>query len=523
MREVEGAQAEQLKGQREWWWLLFALYLALSAVFVYYGKVARDEGWYLYAGWAVRQGQMPYRDFPYFQSPLLPYVYSVVTATAGQALNLGRAFSWLAGAIAVFLTVRLARRQAGNLAAGLVGICFISSSYALFHLTYVSNLALSSCLAVLAMYCLFRSRERAICAIVAVVSAMLAVAVRLSFLPYAALVLFVALWENRHRIRQCIVLLASAAGVGAICFLPFLLTAPAELFFNLVTAQAVRRGQHGATLAAELVPPGWQWAALSFSLFAFGLGLCLTGLIACAGRRDPVGRRVALLAVAAAVAYLPNLAPGDIYPNYLVPALPFLACGGAIGVASGLRHASRLKRTGAVAWLATLLIWSVFASAVVLPRYMSLGAPQRDMAVEAAEYIAGNVPDSEQVFTFETVLAVLAQRPVMPGMEMSYFSFFPDWATPLCRQRHLLNDELAEEGLASGSFGAVALTDFDLFLLKNRAGLPKKNSTDLLNQFSALNSSYSLVQTVTDFGIFMDNLYVFIPNSEGTKEVSIDP
>ena len=53
----------------------FFVYVSFSLVFVFRGELNADEGWYLYAGKLVYQGWMPYHDFAYTQTPLLPYIY----------------------------------------------------------------------------------------------------------------------------------------------------------------------------------------------------------------------------------------------------------------------------------------------------------------------------------------------------------------------------------------------------------------------------------------------------------------
>lgn len=71
---------------------LFALviYLAFAFSFILLGKANADEGWYLYASKLVYEGQLPYQDFAYTQTPLLPYVYGIAQKIFSPSIYLGR-------------------------------------------------------------------------------------------------------------------------------------------------------------------------------------------------------------------------------------------------------------------------------------------------------------------------------------------------------------------------------------------------------------------------------------------------
>ena len=60
--------------------IVVALFAGESLTFAFFGYLNRDEGWYLVSGKLAYHGQLPYRDFPYFQTPLLPYLFGAVNA-----------------------------------------------------------------------------------------------------------------------------------------------------------------------------------------------------------------------------------------------------------------------------------------------------------------------------------------------------------------------------------------------------------------------------------------------------------
>jgi hypothetical protein len=249
-------------------------------------------------------------------------------------------------------------------------------------------------------------------------------------------------------------------------------------------------------------------------LCVVGAGLYGWGLTSGLKRRDWTP---GCLIVAALVVYLPNLIPGDIYPNYLVPALPFMAVAGGVTVVEALRRLTGFRQMGLAAWALMCVAWGVAASATYLPRVVSW-PPQLPSYREAADYLAKRVSTTRPVFTFETLLAVEAGLAVEHGMEMSYFSFFPGWPTGFCRDYHLLNDEVAAEDLAKKQFAAIIMSDFDLHLLRDRTGAPRRSSVDPLVVLPELKGRYTLDRTFAGMGLFRDNLYIMLPLTDSTVE-----
>ena len=82
-----------LRSRRVFWLTSTALavaYLALGADFVHFGHINHDEGWYLYASRLVYDGSLPYRDFAFFQAPVLPYLYGLVDPSSNAAPTANR-------------------------------------------------------------------------------------------------------------------------------------------------------------------------------------------------------------------------------------------------------------------------------------------------------------------------------------------------------------------------------------------------------------------------------------------------
>ena len=102
--------------------LVLLVFEAISFLFV--GRLNRDEGWYLYAARLVYHGQVPYRDFAFFQMPLVAYLYGLPQVVLGSGILAGRFTSLLFSAVAVAVGLRLAGRFGGP--AALAGVLLLT-------------------------------------------------------------------------------------------------------------------------------------------------------------------------------------------------------------------------------------------------------------------------------------------------------------------------------------------------------------------------------------------------------------
>lgn len=85
--------------------ILLSVALALHRVWRF--SLDLDEGFYLTAGSHVFEGQVPYRDFPFFQGPLTAYVYGISQWAAGPGILAGRATSFALFVISLLAGIRL--------------------------------------------------------------------------------------------------------------------------------------------------------------------------------------------------------------------------------------------------------------------------------------------------------------------------------------------------------------------------------------------------------------------------------
>src|SRR5437870_8877813 len=128
---------------------IFSLYALCTLRLVVMGNLNHDEGYYLYTARLACQGSVPYRDFAFFQAPLLLYVYGLPQALVGGSLYAGRLTSFVLGAATLVLVGALARRLAGKLAALIATALLVATSTFDWVFTTTRTEPLTGCLVAL--------------------------------------------------------------------------------------------------------------------------------------------------------------------------------------------------------------------------------------------------------------------------------------------------------------------------------------------------------------------------------------
>jgi hypothetical protein len=509
--------------------------LALAAagvVFVRYGRINHDEGWYLYAARLLYEGSLPYRDFPFYQAPFLPLLYGL-PQLLWAGVETGRWTSFALSAATCTLALRLCFERGGLLAVAVFVGGLLGAPLGVWALVVTRTEPLSALLLMTAAFCLLRPAPTWRHAAVAVLAAALATATRITLAPAA---LFVALWALRRCARSgadALRILAPAALVAA-AFGAVVLGAGLErAWANLVEIQAQRHAQFNPTPA--IGPERWLVGRLHFlgligreygpvtvlaaaAAVAFAGAWTLRADLRRAGGRVAAAGPVVLLLV---LAFVPNLAPRSIFTVYFAGVLPLLLVLGGWGAAA-LRDGCLSLGIGRH-WLA--LAFGLGALALALPQLSAfreqrdrwLVGPPSDLAQlrEAARAVREIVPEDRMLFTFDTYLAVEAGRRVPPGFEMSVFSWFPQRPAEDGERLGLLTTDRLSDALRDPSLGAVALSDLSLGILVTRghAGYQRERvlSEDEIRGSYPRLTRFDLVRTVTPFGQQRAPLYLLVP------------
>lgn len=509
--------------------VLFGAYCALAVLFVFLGRMNEDEGWYLYASRLVYEGRLPYRDFAFFQAPLLPYVYGLPQLVFGGSLDVGRWTSFCLSIATVTLGARLAYERGGRLAALLFVSIFSLTPIALWSFTTTRTEPLTTPLLMVAALLLLRPPGR-VASAGALVAVALAAAARVTLVPAALAALVWVTWKHWGERRRLLPIVLPSVLVAS-AFLIVAMWPDAEAArFNVVTVQAERHGQLQPAEAWDLgdalevrsanvlaLSDGYGFVP-ALSLAAVAVAVVVLFQRHRGGTLPPPAAAEALLVLFAAVAYVPHLAPRFVVPEYFAPVFPLFLVVIASWTGQVFRRLGMRDRQMLLGAIAGLLVFQAATFFTQIDVHLSGGDPDLRELDTVARFLERNVPEDGYVLTMDAYLAVESNRTLVPGWEMSVFSYFPRRSEGDADRFHVITSGRVDSSLASGSADAVALTDTALGLLvrqRPNGYAPGRVLTEaeLHTALPALRG-YHLAKTFAKFGQFEDTLYILLPERQ---------
>ncbi len=524
-----------------------ASWLALSALNIWMGELNQDEGWYLNAAKLLTEGQLPYRDFAFTQSPMLPLVYGAVYHW-GRAYGLlgGRVLTWLLGTLgllaAVVLAVRAGPRRAPRFTAWLCLIPIAINVYQSYFTTIVKTYALASVFLAggLALLSFVGPKKGFRAALGAGFLLACAAATRISL--GAALALGgLYLLTCRKRLKAWAWLdFGIGGGLGlALTLLPFMALGRDGFRFGILEYHALREAGPWLAQLAYKVGCLSRLAQAYFPAVVAGLFLLIVA-VRFLLLRDPgtdsfdpgagaepepgdiAPRFNSFLWITVMVLGLVHLAAPFPYDDYQVPVYPvFCAALAATGARWWLREEGRryggesVPRRGSRRQAVLVVAWLVCAlHAFAAPQAQSWFVAGRDriwwrlrtqspvaQLRDMARWITDlNVAaQGAQLLTQDTYLAFEARLPVPHGLEMGPFSYYPDWPRERAEQLGVLNRDMLLELLANQTNAPIAA--FSGYGLAIRCPeVEEVDREDRLAFDEILQARYEPVESVPGFG-----------------------
>ncbi len=492
-------------------WVLVLLFVVLSietALFVVYGRFNIDEGMHLNAGRLMfDRGLLPYRDFPFSQAPGGPLLYGAAGALFGTSLLVGRSVSALMSLVTVAAMAWFAHRTEGRVAAALVLLLVIVTFPALWVFAQIRTEAPSICLATLATIAwLSRKGAKPEFQAGAVIRWALApsllvwaTAFRLTYAVPLAAVCLLVFWELRRSPRTLAWTIGIVGLNGVVAVIP-MLAFWQESFFHIIEAQwtrAERLELEQLPLSARIwffLQPETGFASIlllsGFPLFELFRQLRRGWRPWATATHLESATQLTFLIAMAGLSYFPLLIFKLGFSQYFVNAalLLMLAIGISIPLAArrSKSHWIAVSAAFAIAWVASAAI-----SLDHLDKWVSTEAPTVGRLATVRHEIEQLTPDGCTMMTFETYLAVEAGCEVTPGLEYSYFSFFPEMSVRDARARGVLNRELLLFGLRSDPPEYVALTHRAAKRIAGREFDPDRPPI-----FESMRGRYRLIQTL---------------------------
>lgn len=468
--------------------LTFSAILLLYVVAVWWGGLNQDEGWYLYAGRLVSEGQVPYRDFVTTQGPVMAYFYGLVyPLVALGGVVAGRAITAGLGLLSVILSMCLARRISRQrnidaywavlLTAAFCGL----NIYQVYFTAIVKTYALASVFMLIGLSLFARALHtseenscdkqhlRFLYAALAGICLAFAAGTRLSaaFLLPACWVPTLIRWFKAGKPRGVTYSLAGLLFGGTagmtLVFVPFLLVAHEAVQFGLLDYHAARSVGSGVTLLAykagfvlRCIQAYWP---LLLASILIPLGLCTTGYASRLRAEEkkthfPLPLWICFFTVT--VVHMLSVFPYDDYQVFLMPLVCIAVAVQAGSILTSWKSSFFMRACYVGAVLLLLLGYSL--SSPLLQGWL-LGPrdriwwPLRTASSVAQLRRVGKMirgkktrrDYDETMITQDTYVAVEAGCRVPDGMEMGPFANFLDLSDEQAEQLNVLNrDKLTD-------------------------------------------------------------------------------
>jgi len=487
--------------------LLISIYLGFGIFWFFFGYMNNDEGWYLYASRLVYDGKLPYIDFSYTQSPLLPYIYGIPQLLFGPSLYMGRLTSLFFGLLTCVFTAKLAEKLVGKMGAVIALALLCSSLTTIYYFTIVKTYALTSFLIIFSLYLSFGSNRRNPLKIMLPIFVMcLAVGVRLSVLPALLLLMLYLVYTERKNIGAVVLGISTGLVTCGILFVPLLLMNKDVSIFNLIgnhVASLEYRGlgailRQKASTVVELVRVYFTIVAL----VVVGLILHFYG---CSKSSTGNTKYYLLLFLIVLSVCAVQLIPTPTYVEYGVILVPVVSILAAFGFNKIYTHSIENPIRNTLLLIMTLVI--LIPTILTGFKDVRLGLGEEEKPISQIEemgyYIKSHTPADGNLLAFSTYVAIAADRKVLPGFEMSIFSYYADWSTDKAREYHVINRDLLNEYIESKSAAAIMLTPFEIEWCQignDTLGLIEEN--------------YYLAKSMPNFGQWSDTAYLYLPQTK---------
>jgi hypothetical protein len=479
------------------------LFILISILFIFFGEANADEGWYLYASKLVFEGQHPYRDFAFTQTPLLPYIYGIAQTVFHPSMYLGRITSAILSTIAFIFSWIAAGNFGGKMARRITLLLGVTFTYGIYYQAIIKTYALTTLFLTLAFFVLSLNSRKDVNIILASLFVLLATLTRLSAGLFAIPFLLYAFFASNPKIKIIILALCLAA-FSWVFYLAFPNIDAAV--WGLVAYHSSRWGN---------TPVAGQITQILFSripqlLQAFPSYVLLYATIIILGFRQikiPIHRTIVIFVpvIGLCLFAIPNLISGEFYIEYFVPAI-FLSFPIA-GIAMGKIFQQKSKYPNLIM---NVVLLSALALGILRGGSFFIDssggrAPVEEIRQVSAVVSKNSAPD-DKLFVLQALwIAIESRREVMPNMTMAQFSF-SDFDTITADHLRLINGPIAWSDIENSIPKMVILTDLDLGILQKSPYYEKI--------VVSIEKNYRLLCTEDNFGQQSGRIYVYIRRQE---------
>jgi len=509
--------------------ILISIYILTHILILYTGRYTCDEGNYLYSSTLAIKGQVPYKDFAFWQPPAMLYVYGIISAVFGNSLAVARWFSFLFGfAALIFMSLIVLKKGNRHSLVLLLILMSLNLSYS-FDTTNVKTQSLSIFVYTLALYCAVCGKSLKVQYILSSLIMALSVGVRAAMLPVVILFPFYLYFESRRNKKYLKLSLASVFGTMLAGFALFYIISSTKVIFGLW-------GFFRLTTTHVSVFEAWYFKDLlgnqlvCYSLFAGALVYLL--YIAITNRKSQIlnsksetedtphsdtphseSRISHLLKHYPLESYcllaylgitLIHFTAPIKYPTHQTTNMPLMVM--FIALTAG-RFLAKVELRKAVAGYIVLIMLSL--GSMVFQEYpvdRSGGKFPITEIKQMAKVLKPYVGENGKIFTFDTIIAYEGGYELLPGLTIGVENHFGGFgmSTEDCKKYKGVDNSIIKSYFENREADVLIMQQREIyFIKKDESGV----SMDELMQ--ALHANYEKIVEFDKFGQFKQKTFCF--------------
>ena len=475
------------------------LYLLGLFYYAHLRPIDGDEGYYTTAARLVWEGKVPYRDFAYQQSVLLPYIYSWIWEAYPKSLVAMRFLSGICGAIAILLWgvwLVSSRRFSTTVALATFAVILCNPYWAWWNIA-VKTFALANLLASVTMICLFCALQTRkpywhFVAGLALGACASARALYAPLVPVVFLWLLQMEWRSRDGLKGTRAFLGGAT-CGLLPMIVSFATGPKAFIFNNVSYRSLL-SPHESLRHSVHVYLNNLISLLHHTYFVLTVLLALLGLLSLlrlrGGEHGPYNRKDYLflqLALLMLVVYVATASiPFPVFDQYFTsPLLPFLV----FFIAEGLRRCL-LRFRMVILLVLVIMLPLLFLQGIKgeSAEYAFTRNLQMDSFREVTKAVEANSREDDVVLSIWPGYVFESGRRYFPGSENQFNYDVGSKVSPEARSRyHLLSGTDVVDAISAGKMNVFVSSASKYYL---DAIMP---ASERQRMRSALDLNYSFI------------------------------
>lgn len=431
------------------------VFIISSLLYSYWGRVHVDEGFYFVTPYLFSEGQIPYRDYIYTQSPLHAPIYSLLyffrdTPDFWET----RLFSCLFGLFTFLIALEVAYQRGGLYTATIVAILIGCSSFLIYLFSIAKLYPLTGFFLVSGLWFSLRTGYRNLPIIGGTVFFMLATGVRISMAPALIVYGFVLAVRYGFFSRQVVLFVLVGLATGLAIILPPVLQSYDQFIYSVLEYNYAKDLQPlwmAIMLRLDVVTKicHHYYPALILTLIVLvGFGASHIKRFAWNDVLDFKNRLkedeeswmfLYLWSLVIGLSSLQLVSKSGVVDEYLSPIYPLLAIAVALSLTklfSGVIPGKIRPSIIVIIFIASLFDFISYGRTAIT---LKDGKSPVFYYQEVSQFISDNTQPGDYILSFNNSFVIQACRFIVPGYEMHTATDDPEWDLQRCEKFKILH------------------------------------------------------------------------------------